>query len=366
MDNGAIVPFRAVGFDGGAPAVSARTYVPSVGWADLPSTLPEHHVLRLLEPAFRDDAPARAAETARTWFTDGVLTTDEEPAFYAYRLTHDGHQALGVVVLVDLDAGRLRPHEDVIAAYAIRQARLAEATQAQWEPITAYTTGEPVAPLLEGVLDRPPDRIAEDGGRTDEVWAITESQAIERIAARLDSQPLVIADGHHRYAAWRTAYERAGRLALTLVVDPPALTVGPIHRVVSSIDLDEAVKGLPLPVVDLAGEPDATRFVAEGESRCVLTDGRRFLGVDPYECSPCWVEDVFTPHHGLESEAVAYEPDLETAARAVASGGGVALLLSTPTLATVTRAATTGRLLPHKSSWFRPKPRVGMVMRSWA
>ncbi|MFC6152040.1 MULTISPECIES: DUF1015 family protein [Mumia] len=366
MDNGAIVPFRAVGFDGGTPAVSARTYVPSVGWANLPSTLPEHHVLRLLEPAFRDDAPARAAETARAWFADGVLTTDAEPAFYAYRLTLEGSASVGVVALVDLDAGHLRPHEDVIASYAIRQARLAEATRAQWEPITAYTTGDPVAPLIMDELDRPADRVAVDGDRTDEIWAITSASSVARIRAHLDGQPLVIADGHHRYAAWRTSYEREGRLALTLVFDPPALAVGPIHRVVGSLDLDEAVKGLPLPAVDLSGVDAAARFVSEGESRCVLTDGVRFLGVDPYECAPCWVEDVFTPHHGLESDAVSYEPDLRAAARTVAEGGGVALLLSTPTIATITRAATTGRLLPHKSSWFRPKPRVGMVMRSWA
>jgi hypothetical protein len=149
------------------------------------------------------------------------------------------------------------------------------------------------------------------------------------------------------------------------VLDAPAVTVGPIHRVVADMDLDEALKGLPLPTVELGDAEEAARYVSVGESRCVLTDGHRFLGVDAYECAPRWVEDVFTPHHGLESDAVEYDPDLASAARAAEEAGGVALLLATPQLNTVTRAATTGRLLPHKSSWFRPKPRVGMVMRRW-
>ncbi|MGH1563340.1 DUF1015 family protein [Mumia sp. DW29H23] len=366
MDNAAIRPFRAVGFAGGTEAVSSRTYVPSVSWSRVPQELPEHHVLRLLEPAFRDDDPYEAARTAAAWLTEGVLAVDAEPSFYAYRTVDAGREAVGVVVLVDLEAGRLRPHEDVIAAYAIRQARLAEATRAQWEPITAYTTDEPVGPLLAATLTRPADHVALDDARSDEVWAITDPPTLDALGERLADQSLVIADGHHRYAAWRTAPDREGRLALTLVLDPPALDVGPIHRVVARLDLDDALKGLPLPVVELDDVDTAAAFVEHGETRCVLTDGRRFLGVNAYECAPCWVEDVFTPHHGLESEAVSYEPDLRMAARTAAVEGGVALLLSTPLLDTVTRAATTGRLLPHKSSWFRPKPRVGMVMRRWA
>ncbi|WP_262852445.1 DUF1015 domain-containing protein [Mumia quercus] len=365
MDNGVIRPFRAVGFRGGSDVVTSRTYVPSVSWSRVPSDLPPHHVLRLLEPAFRDDDPQKAARTASAWFDDGVLEQDSEPSLYVSRTQEGGHEAVGVLALVDLEAGRLRPHEDVIAAYAIRQARLAEATRAHWEPITAYTTQEPVAPLLDALTAGRPDRRAGAEGRTDEVWAVSEPGAIGALTARLASQPLVIADGHHRYAAWRTSPERAGRYALTLVLDPPSMRVGPIHRVVADMDLDEALKGLPLPVVELGGGDEAGRFVAVGESRCVLTDGHRFLGVDAYECAPRWVEDVFTPHHGLESDAVAYDPDPRSAARAAREAGGVALLLATPALTTVTRAATTGRLLPHKSSWFRPKPRVGMVMRRW-
>ncbi|WP_323740611.1 DUF1015 family protein [Mumia zhuanghuii] len=365
MDNGVIRPFRAVGFRGSTDIVSSRTYVPDVSWSHVPAELPEHHVLRLLEPAFRDDDPQTAARTAAAWLDDGVLGQDAEPAVYVSRTVEGGQETVGVMVLVDLAASRLRPHEDVIAAYAIRQARLAEATRAHWEPITAYTTAEPVTPLLGAVLARSADHVAKAGGRTDEVWAVTDPELMAAVAARLSAQSLVIADGHHRYAAWRTSPEPAGRLALTLVLDAPAVTVGPIHRVVADMDLDEALKGLPLPTVELGDAEEAARYVSVGESRCVLTDGHRFLGVDAYECASRWVEDVFTPHHGLESDAVEYDPDLASAARAAEEAGGVALLLATPQLSTVTRAATTGRLLPHKSSWFRPKPRVGMVMRRW-
>lgn len=365
MDNAVIRPFRAVGFRGGSAVVSTRTYVPSASWSRAPRDLPEHHVLRLLEPAFRSDDPHQATRVAHEWMDDGTLGIDAEPAFYAYRTVEDGHEALGVVVLVDLEAGNLRPHEDVIAAYAIRQARLAEATRAQWEPITAYTTREPIGPLLAAATDRPADHVAEDLGRSDEIWAITDPETLRAVSERLADQQLVIADGHHRYAAWRTAPEREGRLALTLVLDQPVLTVGPIHRFVAELNLDEALLGLPLPALELAGVEAAAEFIAVSETRCVLTDGRRFLGVDAYECASCWVEDVFTPHHGLESDAVSYEPDLDAAARIAKEEGGVSLLLATPSLETVTRAATTGRLLPHKSSWFRPKPRVGMIMRRW-
>lgn len=42
--------------------------------------------------------------------------------------------------------------------------------------------------------------------------------------------------------------------------------------------------------------------------------------------------------------------------------GGL-ILLRPPTAAQVLQVATTGGRMPAKTTWFRPKPRAGLVMR---
>jgi uncharacterized protein (DUF1015 family) len=45
--------------------------------------------------------------------------------------------------------------------------------------------------------------------------------------------------------------------------------------------------------------------------------------------------------------------------------GGIAVLLHPTTLAQVMAVARAGKMLPHKSTSFRPKPHIGLIMRAF-
>src|SRR5262249_58500830 len=85
------------------------------------------------------------------------------------------------------------------------------------------------------------------------LWAITDPAELTAIAADLQSRQALIADGHHRYAAYRQLQARrhatgdgAGPwdYGLALLVDsasyPPQ--IGAIHRVIPGLDVQHAVK----------------------------------------------------------------------------------------------------------------------------
>ncbi|KHL11061.1 uncharacterized protein (DUF1015 family) [Mumia flava] len=368
MDNAAIMPFEGWRLSGSAEELARRTYVAASPWAHAPDDVPDGHVLRLLEPAFRDDDPATSARVVRAWSASGRLVPLRGPALWAYQIDEAGRTALGLAALIDLDSGLLRPHEEVIERYVEVQSALAATTHGHWEPLTAFRPGlrvaTLVAPRIAGVE---PDLVVRSGTRTDRLWAITEPEVVDTICATLGRAPLTIADGHHRYAAWRALPAGAARHALTLVLDPDAIQVGAIHRVVNGTGLDDLVDELaPDQLAPIAGtEPDVAAFLESGATHVVLSDGRRHLGA---ALPPCATRRIDAAARTLADprsiEPVGFEPDL---ARALAAAGSksTAALVGRPDLDSIDRAASTGEVLAHKSSSFAPKPRVGLLMHRW-
>ena len=132
-----------------------------------------------------------------------------------------------------------------------------EATQANLEPIfLLYEGGNGAATrLVDQVADgRPPltEAFTADGLRH-RLWAITDPAELAAIAADLAPRTALIADGHHRYAAYLQLQERRRQagghggpwdLGLALLVDsaayPPQL--GAIHRVIVGLVPESAAK----------------------------------------------------------------------------------------------------------------------------
>jgi len=93
-------------------------------------------------------------------------------------------------------------------------------------------------------------------GEGHNVWAITEPEAIERIASSLAHQPLYIADGHHRYES-ALSYQRERRacssssggedfnFVMMTLVDffDPGLVILPPHRLVRGLS-ESTIGGL--------------------------------------------------------------------------------------------------------------------------
>ncbi|HXP54321.1 MAG TPA: DUF1015 domain-containing protein, partial [Streptosporangiaceae bacterium] len=276
----ALAPFRAVRFDpdrvSGLADVTSPPY-DVIGPATVARLLAAepHNVVRLILPGAGTPQPPRgpqasalAAAQLRDWLGAGVLRPDAEPALYVYEQA-DGSEVvqrglIGALRLVPPGAPSVLPHEDVMPGPVEGRRELMATTQANLEPIfllydgaagggsaaakTATTLVDEVAgsraPLLTAITD--------DGTRH-RIWAVTDPAEHAAVAEDLAARTALIADGHHRYAAYLKLQEQArgaGRGAgpwdfgLAFLVDSAAYPprIGAIHRVIPGLTPGRAVE----------------------------------------------------------------------------------------------------------------------------
>ena len=395
-----------------------------------------YNVVRLILPRPAAGRPGEeyhdAAVSLRQWQDDGILTADPEPALYVYEQATVGQPGqpgaggmiqrgmiqrglIGAVRLVPPDAGIVLPHEDVSPGPVAGRLALMEATQANLEPIfLLYDGGAPDAPgpverMTAAATAREPlvDASTTDGLRH-RLWAITDPADLAAIAAYLAPRQALIADGHHRYAAYLPLRQRRQEArygpgpwdyGLALLVDsakyPPQ--IGAIHRVIPALDVQDAAKladgafrvtPLPAGTADLA---EAVRALAEasasgpafvlaggehaylltdpdpGQAEAAMPDGRSA----PWRALPASIlqELLITRLWGLiddDSAVRVVHHDAGAALRAAQAASGTAVLCSPMSPAEVYAVAARGEKVPRKSTSFAPKPRTGLVLRTFA
>lgn len=159
------------------------------------------------------DPYGTAAQLWHDWLTEGVFERDETPAIYF--LTHhfslkSGEKKMrqgffALTPLQDLSSGTIRPHEKTLDAPKEDRLKLMLACHAQLSPIFALyaepkqTVNRLLAGQVEGVA--PLIEVGQESGEACRLWRITAPDLIERIRQEMKGQPLLIADGHHRYEA---------------------------------------------------------------------------------------------------------------------------------------------------------------------
>ncbi len=385
-----------------------------------------HNVVRLILPRHDagdpGDAYADAARLLRDWQEQGILVPDHSPGLYLYEQSLPGGVVLqrgyiGALRLTPLGEGSVLPHEDVMPGPVSGRRQLMEATGANLEPIFLLYDGDEdgqgAATRLAGQVAahrEPLLSVDTDDGIRHRLWALTDPAEHAAVAADLASRQALIADGHHRYAAYlelqarkRASGEGAGPwdAGLALLVDaatyPPR--IGAIHRMVPGLSAPEAVQRAkaafsvrPLPPA-LATDPSTALDALAGASRAgrdgiaflVAGDGEAHLLTDP---DPVQIEAAMPGRsrrwRGLpasvlqelllkrlwgirdDERSVQVHHDAAHALRAVAQApGGVAVLCPPLSAADVREVAAHGERVPRKSTSFAPKPRTGLVMRSF-
>ena len=388
----------------------------------------EHNVVRLIlpRPGDGDDRYTHAASELRRWLATGVLVQDPTPNLYVYEHTSAEGAALGLVGAISLhEPGerRVLPHEDVFPGPVEDRAALMSATAAQLEPILlTYDGGGPASDVVDEAVTTDPDIQAHTSdGSIHRVWRVGDSGAMARVAADLADRHVLIADGHHRYAAYLRLRQRSlpgSDAGLAVLVDARRhpLRIGAIHRSVTGLGwraamsaverafgaveiLDHAAAasrpggrpaGPPAGVDDVARVADAALSrladagsrtggpafaIAAGSQIAIVSrpDPGVIKATMPADRSELWrsldasVACELVLQHLWEVQdkdsRVSYHHNAVDAVRAASASGGVALLLAPPRHDEVLAIAAQGERMPRKSTSFGPKPRTGVLMR---
>ena len=230
------------------------------------------------------------------------------------------------------------------------------------------------------------DFVALDGSEH-RLWIVTDAVALEAIARELTETQVLIADGHHRYAAYlrlqqelRDPAAADGGLALGLRACPPRrpgrppAAGGPDPPLGGSPDdvrpagrlrgARGGVPGLPRPRGGVRRTGPSGRrhrpHVVRGlrRSRLGAAETPRTSPVDA-----AVLHEVLLPAWGVADEQIGYHHSLDQALHTTARQPGIVVAVHPPTMAEVMATAARGVRMPRKSTSFAPKPRMGVVMR---
>ena len=370
-----------------------------------------------------DNKYTRAAATLEQWLRRGVLITDELPAIYLHdhHFIHQGKECrrYGIIVtarLEDSTEAQVRPHEGTLPGPKSDRLNLLWALQTNTSSIFTLfeDRGRQVNSLLasaesvEPILD-----ISTGSGERHSLRAITEAGTVNQICRCLASQPLYIADGHHRYESAvnylqerRACSERVSGdepfnfVMMTLVdIADPGLVILPAHRLVRGMPrsaLDGlmnklpaffAVEELPLSMPDvwqqvdglLAGAGDQVKLVlfGMGGEHLYVLGLRDFTAASqmmPYFHSELYKRlDVSILDHVIleklleltrdkEESCLGYSYDrLDAVNRVLEQEYQLAFMLRPLKAAVVKAAADAGDRMPRKSTYFYPKLPSGLV-----
>jgi len=391
-----LVPFRGLRFDpevvGDLSTVISPPY--DVLDAETVRTLEQanrRNIVRLILSRRFERPYLAVRDRLQKWRDKGVLRADEGPTLYVYEYTAEQATVRGLIGLVGLrteDEGVILPHEDVMPGPVEDRTVLMRTTETNLEPILLVHEGsDRLAALIDDAArgQALADFVALDGS-CHRLWAITDGDGHRAISDELAGSSALIADGHHRYAAY-LALQRELRGSgtpdgtspwdhgLAMLVDQRshALRVGPIHRSVAAMTIadlqdltDEREDELELhadreaafAALPAAGRPDVASFVvSDGHAWGVLRTPR----THPVDAGV--LHETLLPAWGVAEEQVGYHHSLDQALGATARAAGLVVAVSAPSLPDVMAVAARGVRMPRKSTSFSPKPRMGVVMR---
>lgn len=387
-----------------------------------------YNVVEVELPAGSDEEKYQnAARILETWKNEGILVRDEAE-FYLYEqeFTVPGTNTvkkrrgvLGQLLLEEFGKG-VQPHEHTLSGPKQDRLNLLRATRTNTSPIFGLFADSDgwVASLLNNATNGHVLCEARDGdGIIHRLWHIDDDETVNALVAALEDEPILIADGHHRYETAlnyrneaRHAAETYGRewtgdepenyvLMMCVATSDEGLIVLPTHRVVKAeanqlttlleklgefFDITEAPTG---DAANIVAQLDASDLNVPGSLGLHIKGASYLLQLKPGKAHHAAMDqqkseayrdlDVSILHSlilerelGIDAEKlaagghVAYTIDAAEAIKKVESGQGDAafILRSTP-VDQVQKVAEAGDKMPQKSTYFYPKLVTGMVLR---
>jgi len=348
------------------------------------------HNIVLLDYPIDADGPSRyqlSADRLTEWRNNGHIVSDDSATFSIYRMTFTDEAGttrttvgvIGALEVVDEGAGGVLPHERTTPKAKTDRLDLTVATHANLSPVWGLSLTQG----LTAALNAPGEVVAQctdEQGVHHVLERISDAARIASISRLVSESPVLIADGHHRYAISRTFRDQSrtagnpggAELTMTYVAElvQEQLSVAAIHRL---YDIDNAsllsVLSSHYDTADAGrvGPHTISEMDTRGSLCLVSPDGNgTFLTPRPDTFDGVRDMDSARLEHALRNtdHSVTYQHGVtEVVSKLVAGVAASAILIRPVSLAEIRRTADTGELMPPKSTFFTPKLRTGMVMR---
>lgn len=214
-----IQPFRGIRYNlaqvGSLSDVIAPPY--DVIGPDLQNQLYKQHPANVIRLELNRDEPGdgpdskydRAARYFKTWQSENILQSENEPSFYVYQQTFDyagqtftRRGFMGRIRLVRFGEGSIHPHEETHSKAKEDRLKLTKACKANLSQIFGiYPDPENAAQqVLEDCIGTLPALQATDHlGVKHAMWVVSNAEAIRQACEIVADKPMFVADGHHRY-----------------------------------------------------------------------------------------------------------------------------------------------------------------------
>jgi uncharacterized protein (DUF1015 family) len=324
---------------------------------------------------------AVAARLAQ-WQERGQLRRDDEPALYLHEYTAGGLTVRGLVGALDIshratgpDDRAVLPHEGIHPVQADELAdRMTELALNPAPILLVHRAPAEIRTIVHAMVATVPvDDFVDRNEQRHRIWAIRDPELLGRIDAALAQSQALIADGHHRYAAYLRMQRRAPGgptdrgLAMLVDQEDTPLFLGPIHRLLTGVALDELaaaaeVIGAGFDIVERAAAVHAL-----GPATLALTDGRRWatvkLDLPQDRAAVELLHEELVPALSRGPQRIDYHHSVDATLSNLRKDS-VAVLMPAPDVDLVLKIAADDRLLPEKATSFQPKPSVGVLIRS--
>ena len=336
------------------------------------------------------NAYEHAASVLNQWISNGVMVRDDVPSFTLYRMqftdsTGKPRNVVGVIgalEVVDEGAGGVLPHERTTPKAKTDRLELTRATDANLSPVWGLS----LANGLSKLLSEPGElvgSVVDDLGVIHSVERVTDGARIAAISASISTHPVVIADGHHRYAISRTYRDESrerlnskssgAELTMTYVNEliDEQLSVAAIHRLYEGISYTELAAALSPFFTITDADPVGPKTLSQMNDRaslCLVAKTGRTHWLTPIAEKFTGVRNLDSAYleHALSTvqHEVRYQHGVTEVQHELQTSDATAAILIRPvSVAEIQRTANEGLLMPPKSTFFTPKLRTGFVLR---
>jgi uncharacterized protein (DUF1015 family) len=259
-----IQAFRGLRYDLGHVGSLSEVVAPpyDVIGNDLQDQLYKQHPANVVRLILNRDEPgddqdnnrySRASKFLKNWRSEGLLSTDPDPALYVYHQKFDyagraftRRGFMSRVRLQRFGEGNIYPHEETMSGPKQDRLFLTRACKANLSQIFGLypDPANEVQQHLEGAISGvPPIEATDHLGVVHRLWTVTDVAVIGAVAGAISPRPVFVADGHHRYETacnYRDELSAAATLPaghpanfvlmMCVAMEDPGMIVLPTHR----------------------------------------------------------------------------------------------------------------------------------------